>query len=367
MKTTLSSLISMIGAALLASAPVNAQTYTVDTINPPPGTYACVGQGLNNSGQVVGYTTIQVGTGRKATIVRGPAFIWENGQSASLPPLSGESSAEATGISDAGLAIGGRYLSTEGRATWWENTSSGYQPRDWNDLVPQGSDVTLLRADSISHDGRYVSFQADIGAGELRDIVAEIQLDATGHWPVGITTFWDVTSVWGVTAIHHDGAGLVRAAGLGGPDVDTPGAFRWLKAPDGSTEFTDLHSYTDSSSGAWAVNGLGEVAGDRRNSSGRRAVYWHQDGTMQDIGTLGGTYSTANSINDGGMIVGGAATKGKGKNDGPVRAFLWDGAVMVDLNTRIASSLVLTQARQINNTGQILAWSGSTPVLLTPQ
>jgi probable HAF family extracellular repeat protein len=67
------------------------------------------------------------------------------------------------------------------------------------------------------------------------------------------------------------------------------------------------------------------------------------------------------------VVVGWSSTKGKGKNDGPNRAFIWNGGNMVDLNTLMTSGPTVTKPRGINNAGQIIAWSGSTSVLLTPQ
>ncbi|PYI85796.1 MAG: hypothetical protein DME26_10215 [Verrucomicrobia bacterium] len=362
-----------LAAALVSSASVSAQTYTVTPINPPAGTDSCVAQSLNNLGGVVGYTRVKAGK----NYALGPAFIWKSGQSTTLMPLSGQPSAEATRISDSGLIVGGPNLLSNletGRATWWEKTSTGYQPRDWNALLPAGSGLTLLRADALSHDGRYISFQAEIGATGLRDIVAEIELDSTGPLPLGIVRYWDVTDVWGVTDIHHDGAGLVRATGLGGPDVDTPGAFLWVKSPDGTTQLIDRHSSADQVTGAWAVNGLGELAGFRRNSSVDRAVYWDQSGIMQDIGTLGGSEAVANSINDGDYVVGWALTA---RRNAPSHAFLWHSSTgMRDLNvlksTTDTSGVELTSAAKINNAGQILALGaskslGNVAVLLNPQ
>jgi probable HAF family extracellular repeat protein len=115
------------------------------------------------------------------------------------------------------------------------------------------------------------------------------------------------------------------------------------------------------------------VAGFRRNSGVDRAVYWNQNGTMQDIGTLGGTAATARSINDAGKVVGWATTGGR---KAVSHAFLWDSSTgMRDLNALKSptdtSGLELTSAAKINNAGQILAGGtsktlGSKIVLLNP-
>src|SRR5262245_19349150 len=50
--------------------------------------------------------------------------------------------------------------------------------------------------------------------------------------------------------------------------------------------------------------------------------------TFTDLGTLGGSTSSANDINDGGQIVG-AATIATGDE----HAFCWDNGAMIDLGT----------------------------------
>ena len=71
---------------------------------------------------------------------------------------------------------------------------------------------------------------------------------------------------------------------------------------------------------------------------------------MTDLGTLGGTYSLANGVNNGGQVVGEAED-----GDYIVHAFLWQNGAMVDLNTLLPanSEWELTTALQINNAGQI--------------
>ena len=50
---------------------------------------------------------------------------------------------------------------------------------------------------------------------------------------------------------------------------------------------------------------------------------------MQDLGTLGGTFSEGLAINDSGQVTGVASTAG----DEATHAFLWDGTTMQDLGT----------------------------------
>src|SRR5829696_1840 len=90
---------------------------------------------------------------------------------------------------------------------------------------------------------------------------------------------------------------------------------------------------------------------------------------VQDLGTLGGGYSGATSINDSGKVVGVSST-----SDGVRHAFLKEsGQPMIDLNTLIpaASGWTIRYASAINGDGQIAATGhkegvGTHALLLTP-
>ena len=75
---------------------------------------------------------------------------------------------------------------------------------------------------------------------------------------------------------------------------------------------------------------------------------------MKDLGTLGGTNSSAYAINDSGQVVGQAST-----SDGAQHAFLYQNEKIIDLGTRThpdqnGNVWTLDTARGINNNGQII-------------
>jgi len=71
---------------------------------------------------------------------------------------------------------------------------------------------------------------------------------------------------------------------------------------------------------------------------------------MNDLGTLGGSDSTAYSINAGGQVVGDSVMTGNVTE----HAFLYSGGVMTDLGTLGGSE---SHAFGVNTAGQIVGWS----------
>ena len=131
----------------------------------------------------------------------------------------------------------------------------------------------------------------------------------------------------------------------------------------------DLNNFGWGNSTAFAVNDLGETVGEAQVVNTDPFVSPHafiSEGQIThrtiDIGTLGGSSSSATAINyrypNDSQVVGVAATT----NNAALHAFLWTGNVfnggtMVDLNSRIDASAgwELTRARAINNKGQIVS------------
>jgi probable HAF family extracellular repeat protein len=116
-----------------------------------------------------------------------------------------------------------------------------------------------------------------------------------------------------------------QVAGFYYPDNNFPHAFLWS---NGNME--DLGTLSGSSSQANALNDQGQVVGsitiDEGDESVSHAFIWSAREGMRDLGTLGGPDSSAADISPDGEVVGNSFINGSTGH-----AFLWKDGVMQDL------------------------------------
>jgi probable HAF family extracellular repeat protein len=157
----------------------------------------------------------------------------------------------------------------------------------------------------------------------------------------------------------NDGGQIVGNAYFASGTTSIPHAF--LYTANGG--MTDLGTLGGSTSTAVAINASGQVLGTSMTKSGFTHVFLYSSSTgMSDLGSL----FTPAGMNDLGQIVGSEYL-------GSYHAMLYDNGVVSDLSTLVVpgSGLTLQQARAINDAGQIAAYATDTSgihhaVLLTP-
>lgn len=100
---------------------------------------------------------------------------------------------------------------------------------------------------------------------------------------------------------------------------------------------------------AYDINDSNVVVGSAKGSDGLSDRAFRYDGTLHDLGTLGGSQAVASGINAGSQVVGTSDINGIGS-----RAFLHDGTTMHDLGTLGG---YFSGATDINDAGAVVGWS----------
>ncbi len=157
-------------------------------------------------------------------------------------------------------------------------------------------------------------------------------------------------TIWSGSSVTDLGAGVfAMAINASGTIVGSNGhAFKLVNGT-----YQDLGTLPGGDwSAAYGVNDSGTAVGYGDLASGLfRAMVWNPDGSVTQLGTLGGANSYATAVNDSGEVVGHAATA-----SGYDNAFLETGGVMQDLGTLDGGC---SYAYGINDSGAIVGYSWS--------
>lgn len=290
---------------------------------------------------------IVTGTVRRADD-RNWAYRWNvaTGEVQHLWPGPGWRRIDPRGVNTSGQVVG---------AVWEEGSSIRHSAFVWDsdgfNPFGLGFQGTWSAARGINNDGLVAGGFVEPGRSRFRAFSFET---ATGDLtnPRTVEGGIQVLSVAAVSDAGH----ITGTAHVGGEGTAVPHPF--VYHPErGFTVLPSLNAMADPSGRALGVNSDGVVVGQMAvpqtylpsSSSNpryqRRAVRW-ENGEVTDLGSLGGPFNSAGSIDDQGRIAGVSMLP-----DQQLRAFLYEDGQIADLNSLIDPDLglVLTDAAVHNN------------------
>lgn len=299
---------------------------------------------ISNGGQVIGTARNEILCAERTyTISTGyllrPAVLTDLGT-----PVPGDAQLDfgAYGIAcDQSFDSAAVGISNEGHVVGWADTDPANHPDDPNH--PAGAIRAWL---STPIDGVW-SNKINLGVLAPDGVVSSATAVNDSGWVTGYS-YLGGNSAAGETRYH---AFLVVPQG---DDWNVWGA-------GGKNELmSDLGTLGGDNSWGRDINNSGDVVGEAGTASFASEAfhYSYADDQMTSLGTLGGSNSSAGGINDDGDIVGWAEDA-----EGNRSAFLYRDGEMQDLNELLIvtsrPTIRLTEARDINERGQIVGWGVS--------
>ena len=327
--------------------------------------------GVNDSGQVVGYSRTNDGSSH--------AFLYDSSDSTTqqmkdLGTFGGNTS-YAYDINDSGQVVGMAETSNynewyggyEWHASLYDSTNG---MKDLNDLVPEDFGGTLWQASAINNDGKIVTGSGQLLTPVTTDTPATYEVQ---DLPILISDYSN-----NATDINDSGKVVGRALKCTDWYLSDGNCSAWDENTfvyDSATQqMQNLGSYRSATSiNKSGTDGYNVVAGQQLYDSATQQ--W------QDLGTVEGySYSRAPDINDSDQVVGAACktllhsgTDGYWYYESCHGALKEGGQPMRDLNTLIPpdSGWTITEATAISNNGKIAATGykdgvGNHALLLTP-
>ena len=308
---------------------------------------------INNTGMVVGFADTAIHNPSNPEGFVFHAFRWRRGPLRDLGTLPGGVNSLADWSNNAGEVAG---ISENGRI----DPLLG---------IPQGRGVLWRKGGQIVNLGTlggHESLAAYINnRGQIAGWAANRKRDPFSLFGWGTQTrafLWhkgimrDLGTLGGPDALavivnnHGQVAGTSYTNSRPNPDtgIPTQDPFLWTHGT-----MVDLGTLGGTFGFATTLNNRGQVAG-QSNLAGNQTAHpflWSR-GKLTDLGTLGGTSGTAIWMNNAGEVVGGATTKA----DKASHAFFWRKGKMTDLGT--INGDTCSVAHFMNSRGQVVGTSG---------
>jgi probable HAF family extracellular repeat protein len=321
MKTISHSLVLAASFAFVGTLAADSQTYVVVGLD----TNASFATGINNAGQVSGYSPSATNAAR--------AWRWSPGGGRTDLGSFGGADNRALAINGAGQVAG--------YSTDVSGVAHGFKFSGGSLLDVGGAGA-----------GTNIFPQAINGAGIISGFTtfggATLSFLATSNNFSVLGTILGAAPPATASAFGINDAG--RVVGTGSWQNGFQHAFR---TGANGLNLQDLGTLGGDESSAAAINTIGQVVGTAQPITGDSHAFLFSDGAgMTDLGTLGGIGSDALALNNIGVVVGSSQIA-----NGEVHAFAWTaGGGMRDLNNLIPinAGWVLTEATGVNDLGQIV-------------
>lgn len=320
---------------LCISGAAHAVTYNVSAMSNLSGSGQTGAYGINDSGQVVG-NSYNSATGQVE------AVVWNNGviQSLGFQGIARAVNNYGTVVGETGTqAVNNKTGS--GRAYKWDTTNGYLDLGDLNGLYAGAWDIN---DSGVITGNTFYENQTEFGLFSMHAF----------RWENGTMTDLPPPTAGGYSraqGINESGEIVGRASITTFTQSEKHAAY-W----DGSNNFTHRIGPGEYSNGK-DINDLGTAVGIARNpgvDQPDRAAIWDAQGNLSILGTLGGSRSLFNAINNNGVAVGMSFNASEEK-----RAMIsFDGATLVDLNSIIdltgTGFVTLDEAWDINQNGDIV-------------